>query len=402
MIIKSNYESVDKAMATVASIVNDKMLQDDLKTLIIWVKDGQTRFVANNGNITSATDVEATVDFEGAPEGETFVQLRSKDVVDVLAAFKGLKRTKVTGLEFHIKEREAVLHVIEGPIDDNMQYADEYNQTSKYRITKSILKEIIKSEIQKIKIDVKGIDVESANALLFFNALLPTVVKETREGSNNVIFGDQNIYTVPATYAAIMPNKLPEGFSGFRLPNTVVTFLKNFVSASETFIFHKEELGNGLVILTLKNDKSVAVIKCADLSRAFDITNFVAIPENGIVIDKMYLIDVLKRININTEAVFVEVDMDNGAGSFKVVSKSMTQNVPVIRAKGSGKFTFSIRAELLSVVVFSHAAYFDENIFFYFETGDKNNIVMACTDNSQLWHTKMMGLTSARGDFAWG
>ncbi len=401
MILKMDFAVVDNAMLTVSSIVNDKMLQDEHKNLVIWIKDGVVNFVGSNGNIISATKVACAVNFEGAPNEETFVQLRAKDINDVLAALKGLKRTRVESVEFVIKENEAILLIHEVALDDEMQNADTYKQTSKYRITKSRLKDIIKNDIQKIVVDTNGINITSADALVFINALLPTVAKETREATMNVMFGTDYYYSVLSTYVALMGNKLSPEFSGFRLPNSVVAFLKSFISSEDSFSFCREEKGNGLVHLTVKNSTSVALIKCADMAKAFDVTNFVSLPVNGIELDKMYLIDVIKRISLSSDAVFIEVKVIDGVGSFSVVSKSMTQSVPVIRAKGDGEYSFSIRAELLSSVVFSHASYFSDTVFMYFEKGAKGNIVMACTDNLQLWHTKMMGLSSAKGDFAW-
>lgn len=406
MIIKMSFETLESGLSMVSNIISDKAVPEDLKNVVFWVKDGKVRFAGFNSDIVSATNVDATVEYVDGDGQETLVQLKAKDVMDVVNSFKGLKRTKVVGVEFHIKENEAVLHVNEAPIDEEMNFAEEYNQTSKFRITKPRIKEIVKNEIQKINMDVDGTPFDSAELLVYISALLPTVIKETRESTNNIMFGDDHVYTVLAPYTAVMPNKLPEALRGFRLKNSVVNFLKNFISEAETFIFHKEEMGNGGVILTIKVNESVAVIKCADMSRAFDITNFVTIPSNGVVVDKEYLIDVLKRMSLSGDAAFVEVTItpNEGGGStgtMKVVSKTMTQSIPIIKAKGEGTYPFSIRADLLSSLIFSHATFFDENIFFYFENNDKGGITLACTDNTQMWQTKMLNISPSKGDFAW-
>lgn len=399
MIIKIDFNTLDKVMGTVSSIVSDKNLQEDLKNVIVWVKDGVTRFAAYNGNIVSATVVEAETMLPN-PSEETFVQLKAKDINDVLASFKGLNRTFVEKVEFHIAENEAVMHVFEAPIDEEISNPELYRQESKFRIVKPRLKEMVKNEVHKINVDVQGEVISSVDFLLYINALYPTVAKETRESTNNVLFGEEHIYTVLAPYSAIMPNKLPSVISGFRLSNTVVNFLKNFINGTDAFAIDKQDMGNGMVVLTVKVGDSVAVIKCADMSRAFDMTNFIKMPENGVVVDKMYFFDVLKRMSLSSEAAFVEVKIEEGHGEMKIVSKNMTQNIPVITTRGEGLFPFSIRAELLSSVVFSHFTYGD-NIFLYLEHGDKGNIVMAVADNSEIWQTKVTGLAPSKGDFSW-
>jgi hypothetical protein len=400
MIIKTSFEALETAMVTASSIVSDKMLQEDLKNVVIWVKNDKTHFAAYNGNIVSSTMVEAKVIFPSEDKPETLFQLKAKDINDVIATFKGLKRTKVSEVELHISENEAILHIHEVPLDDAMNNASEYNQESKFRIAKPVIKGVVKTEIQKINMEVEGTQLRSVDLLVYINALLPTVAKETRESTNNVMFGTDHVYTVVSAYSSIMPNKLPPVLSGFRLQNTVVNFVKNFITDSESFTFDKQDMGNGMVVITMKVNDSVAVIKCADMSRAFDMTNYLTVPTSGIVVDKAYLIDVLKRLNLSSEAAFVEVVIAEGKGTMKVVSKNMTQNIPVVQAKGEGLFPFSIRAELLSNAIFSHVSIFDENVFIYLEHGERN-IVMAATDNSKLWQTKITGLAQSKGDFSW-
>lgn len=397
MIIKTSFAELDNVMSTLSAIVTDKLLQDDLKNVVIWLDNGVVKVAAYSGNIVCANRLEATLDGEVI---EDIFQLRAKDILDVLASFKGLTRTKVTDVEFHISENEVVMHVFEEPLDDLTLNTDLYRQVSKFKIAKPRIKEFVKKEVMSVNLDVEGITVESGDLLLYILSLLPTVAKETRESTNNVFFSNEHVYTVLAPYSAIMVNNLPDIFSGFRLQNTMVNFIKSFISDSSTFVFNKEAKEDGTVILTLKVNNSVAVIKCPDMRRAFDVTNFVKKPENGIVVDKMYLNDVLKRLS--NDPVFVEVVIENGEGRMKVASKSMTQNIPVLRVKGSGVFRFNVRVELLSSVIFSHVNFFDENVFIYLEHDEnKGNIVMSCADNTNLWITRMSGLAPAKGDLAW-
>ena len=397
MIIRMGIENLEKGMATASSIINDKLLKEDLKSVVIWIKGDETNLVANNGNITAVTHVDANV--EDNSEEETFIQLRSKDINDILDMMRGLKRTKVSQIEFHVTENEAVMYVYEEPIDPEMAFADSYRQVSKYRVTKTRIKDLIKEEIGKIDMNIEGEPVASVDLNIYLDALLPTVAGETREATNNVMFGDEYVYTRLASYAAVMRAELPDVCKGFRLPNTYVKFLKGFAS-EETIYINKNVVGNGMVILTLKNSDTVAVIKCADMSRAYDITPCISIPDNGIVVDKVYLLDVLKRLKKGGDLIYVSINIENGEGSFKITSKTMTQNIPVNKAKGEGVYEFSIRAELLASVILSHATQFDETIFLYFMHEDKN-IIMACKDGLNVWHTKMMGLTKERADFDW-
>lgn len=399
MIITMSFETLTSTMTKVSSIVSDKLLQEDFKNVIFWVKNGELYSSAYGGIVSSATKTDADVSVK---EGEHFVQLKAKDIMDIMKTFIGLKRTVVSKVEFHIGENDALMYLYEEPVSDDLAFADNYRQVSKFRITKPRMKDIVKSEIQKIATNTEGTVVNTGDLLVYVNALYPTIANETRESTYNLMFGDEYIYTVPAQYAAIMPNRLPEVFRGFRLSNSMVNFLRNFIGTEEQFTIAKEVAQGGMVILTVTAGSSVATIKCPDMSRAFDITNFMTIPETGVVVDKGYLKDVLKRMSLGNEPAQITIVVENGVGNMSVITKTMTQQIPVLKAKGQGQFSFQIRAELLSNLIFSHADYFDENVYLYLEINERGNITLAVKDKLDIWHTKIMGLAQSRGDFDWG
>lgn len=407
MIIKSTFEALSNAMATVSSIFADKNVQEDMKNVVIWAKEDGVFFAAYNGKIASLTKVEAEVaPEEGQPDTSIF-QLTARDINDVLNSLRGLQRTRVSSIEFAVSENEAIMNVYEEPLDADSVHANDFKVPSAFRVAKPRLKDVIKDEIMKIDASFEGTVVPSVDLMVYINALLPTVAKETREGTSSVMFGTEHIYTVPGAYSAIMPNKLPEVLQGFRLVNSAVSFVKNFISMGESFEIVRQEMGNGMITLTLRVGNSVAMIRCPDMSRAFDITNFVGQPPNGVVVDKAYLVDVLKRMSLNSEASLVDITInatENGSvGSFQITSKTFRQSLPVFRAKGEGSFRFSIKSDLLSAMIFSHANFSsqDETVFLYFEINEKGSITMACTDNNMVWQTKMLGVSVARQEMAW-
>jgi hypothetical protein len=182
----------------------------------------------------------------------------------------------------------------------------------------------------------------------------------------------------------------------------MINFLKNFIGSEPNFQLAKEIGQGGMVILTVTAGESIATIKCPDMNRAYDITNFMEIPESGVVVDKDYLKDVLKRISLGNEPANIDISIENGFGFLKATTKTMTQQIPVVTAKGEGAFSFQIRADLLSNLIFSHADYFGENVFLYLTTNERGNITLAVKDNTSMWHTKITGLAQSKGDFEWG
>lgn len=401
LVVKTNFNELDESMNTVNAIVSDKLLNDNFRNAIFRIKGNRVQIAAYNGNVTSLTDLHSVIEKpEGYPE-ESFVQFKAKEIMDVLNAFKGLRKTKVEDVEFHIEDTQAVMLIKEVPLDDEMDNADKYNQVSRFRITMPRLEKLAQDAITRLEVDVEGEVVNTSQFLIYIDSLLPTVAKETRESTSNVMFSDEWVYTALANYTAVLDNKLPEVFRGFRLKNSTVSFVKNFISGSEEFEIHKEETDGKMVILTLKVGNAVASIQCADMSRSLDMSNYVKTSENRIAVDKDYLFDVLKRIGLDTNGASVSVEFTEDGATMTVASKQMKQDIPVERAKGVGSYSFVMKADLFASLILSHMSVFTGQVYLYFEENKTGQTEMSVKDNTGLWQTKIMGMSPAKSDFAW-
>lgn len=401
LVVKTNFNELDESMNTVNAIVSDKLLNDNFRNAIFRIKGDRVQIAAYNGNVTSLTDLHSFIEKpEGYPE-ESFVQFKAKEIMDVLNAFKGLRKTKVEDVEFHIEDTQAVMLIKEVPLDDEMDNADKYNQVSRFRITMPRLEKVTQDAISRLEVEVEGEVVNTSQFLIYIDSLLPTVAKETRESTSNVMFSDEWVYTALANYTAVLDNKLPEVFRGFRLKNSTVSFVKNFISGSEEFEIHKEVANGKMVILTLKVGNAVASIQCADMSRSLDMSNYVKTSENRIAIDKDYLFDVLKRIGLDTNGASVSVEFTEDGATMTVASKQMKQDIPVERAKGVGSYSFVMKADLFASLILSHMSVFTGQVYLYFEENKTGQTEMSVKDNTGLWQTKIMGMSPAKSDFSW-
>lgn len=397
------YQELESTMQVVTAVVSDRTLVEDARNLIILIKDNKVRFAAYAVNTISATNVEAIVEKEDTDtfeeDGSYIALLRVKDINNILATFRSLTKTEATDVDLVIHEREALMYVHEIAIDPDAPNADKYNQVSQFHVAKPVLKSFIKKEITRLNDIPEGKVVETANLLFYIDSLYPTIAKETRESSRDMLFSDDLVYTILSSYVAITSNALPEELKGFRITNSTVNFIKNFVSNYEAFEIHKKVAETGEVTLTIKVDGSVAIITTADMSRARDIRPYTEMPSNGIVVDKSYLMDVLKRMSLSNEATTVGIKIENGVGILKVVSKTMQQEVPIFKATGEGDFVFTIKPEILSSVIFSHSAYTQDDIYLFIGETKRGTYELGVCDESKVWNTKMLGLSPFRGEF---
>lgn len=401
LVIKTKFNLLDEAMNTVNAIVADKLLNDNFRNAIFRIKEDKVQIAAFSGNITSLSRLEAEViKPEGYPS-ESFVQFKAKEIMDVLSAFKGLRKTKVEDIEFQVTDTQAVMFVHEVALDDEMENADKYNQVSRFRITMPRIEKVAQESVSRLEVDVAGEHINTEQFLIYVNSLLPTVAKETRESTSNIMFGDDLVYTALANYTAVMDNKLPDVLKGFRLKNSTLAFVKNFIEGNEEFEIKKDTAQGKMVVLTIKVGDSVASIQCADMSRALDMTNYIKTSENRIAVDKDYLFDVLKRVGLDTNGASVEVNFGAEGATMTVASKQMKQDIPIERAKGEGSYSFVMKADLFASLIFSHMPIFTGQVYLYFGEGKNGTTEMSVKDNTGLWHTKIMGMSPARADYAW-
>lgn len=402
MVIKTSFDQLDNAIATVNGVLADKLLQEDLKNVIFMIKGDTVKVVANNFKVTCFADLQDAVVLRNDNEPKDLLtQILAKDIIAVLATLKGLKRTVVTEIELVFKETENLLIVHEEANSDNLVGADKYAQVTKYRLVPMRLKESVKKEV--LATDTTHTDsccIPSADIMGYLDALLPTITKDTRDTpATRINVSTSYLYTVPQVYSAILKNKLPEVFSNFVLTQGVALFLKSFIGLEEYVNFSKEEK-NDVVMLKLSNSTAVAIVKAIGISRAFNIDQFIKVPRTGILLDKQYLTDVLKRMSLNTEPVNVHIDVE--AEECTLVCKKFTQSLPVLSSNGEGVFDFSIKPDLFAFLILSHVM-FDDYVYLLFERDENKGILsMTVKDNTLSWHTKTRGLQAAKGgDFRW-
>lgn len=405
MKVSIEYDVLDKALSTLMPVITDKLLAEDLKNVTLHVKGDIGKLVATGTSITSAVDIAIDVEYaenevvELNEEGkrEVFVQVRAKELDNILATFKGLKRTKVSTVTLNINDTNIVMDVNEEPADKGMPAADKYIRVTKFRIARLRIRGIFLDEIKSVqnkpKADVK---IGSSDILLYINPLLPNIKAEKRETFNTINYSDKHIYTASSSYVAVMNNVLDEVgagcFGGFRLQNSKADFLKSFISDVEKVEFTKSNLERGGVLLTIVKPGAIATLKCPDMSKVRDIsTELSDLSElKGIEVDKLYLLDVLKRVKLASDIIHVEIDTLNRI--MKLKSNTVVQELPILTNRGAeGTYKFTLKVDVIDSLIFAHTNMFAEEITMAFKN-EGNTVTLVCSDSTELWQTVIKGL----------
>lgn len=415
MNISVSFEELNRALRATLPIIEDKSISDDMRDVIIWVRESKLSVVACTLFATCESNLDGTVTYaENEQAGaERFIRIRAKELEKCLSYFTSLRITRVKQVTFEVLERELRLLVEEEIVDgvELPQGATEesYAQVSKYRLTKLDVLEPIKKEL---KTALSAVDTVSGYEPLdkvaigsYFDALIPLIPKEARDSIHTrLTFGKEFVYTVPQTYAAMMPNALPDVMSDFILTNNVAVIMQQFCNLEDTtdmarnFINMQDNNPHTAVAvqLILHNSQSTVVLKCHSMAKAFNLDKYTNKPDIGVAFDRRYFMDIMKRFN---DDVTLTIDVDHRTCT--VANQSMTQSIPVVFGKGSGVYSFTIKPILLNSIIFAHAsAVTDSFIFMYFEQTDLKLSVICCDDENK-WRTRANGLSLVKNDFKW-
>lgn len=415
MKISVPFAILDKEMMTASSLFSDKHLAEDTKSAIMWIKDGVLRLSAYNGNIVTSTIItEAEVTFsEGeSATDEYFHCIRAKEITDVLNTYKGLQKTVADLAEFTIVDNSVILEISEVPadsVDDANRHL--YELKTSFRLNKQKTKQLFITSLTKLDTETKGEVVDSQTVVFYLDLLYPTVARETLESATSITFSETHVYAVLPTYVALVDCafgsdesrvELPQVMKGFKLVNSSASFLRSLVGQQDSFEMTQTAVGRGAVELLVRTGDTVASITCPDLSRAHNITQVLEVPENGIVIDKGYLLDVLKRVSLNPEPATIHVTINGTVAEMNIKSKLINQSIPVLAGKGEGEYMFQMKAEMLSNLIFGQSKSLGDSTFIYIEKSpETGKIALAVKDSTKIWMTKAPQLHPVNAHSSW-
>lgn len=396
MIIKTQFSELEKAVSSLNDILVDKMTNDEMRNLIFWVKEDSISVVGKNVYVCGIAEIDG--EFEGEiidTEKGDLIPVRAKEICGVLDSYKSLKRTKATSITFDIGEKVINLTIDEEPVSEDIPYADKYYRTNHYSLSKPrSVSESISRDIYSVATIPNGVQINKADIMPYFNALLPTI-RDSRDSvaTRLNVVGDY-IYTAPSAYVAIMQNSLNDSeiFSDFVLTSTSAAFIKSFFELSDVTTFAKKDEGDS-VLLSLENEYARAVVRALSKRKGFNIDNYTDMPSQGVGVDKGYLVDVLRRMAMSQEAIKMTIKKGE---DIELSTPKIKVSVPVIVSRFEDDFeqcTVTINPAIFNNLIFSYVN-FGELIFIYFTRG-KNSWDFTITDdaktedNKHLWFTKV-------------
>lgn len=381
-----NVGDLVRAIDSMRTILSESLIAEDQRNLIFWYNDGLLKVVTHTEVVNcicgvTPVSIEATDD--------EMENIRYKELDDVLKSYASLKVTEPTTIAFDFQTNCIKVEVAEEPVDKNGVYAEKLYRTSKFILNKP------RSVVQRIKTEILSITkAENAEPVAredmqpYFDTLLP-IIKDVKEGIGaRLNFVGDYIYT-SHNYVVFMQN-----FTKLRncyFLGIAARFFKSFIGLEDVTMISQIEKDN-FVMLTLQNSMAIATIKGYNGSKAFNTKMYERIPSQGVVFDKRYVVDVLKRFNAN-EDIGVRIDNEE----MVLTQKSVSVAVPFFNKRLNDdfeQFTFKVNKDRFSNFILAHKD-FGDLLFIYFEKMENRKWAVCFTDNCMV-EVDNNGVTESR------
>lgn len=382
MRLSCNYEVLINNLISVATVVDDAMVSDDLKNIIFSLsKSKGFRLIGVSRLITHKITIPVenySMDL-AETEDDVMFQLKSKEIINYLNAYKSLRRTTVDDVIFENVNNSIKCTVVEKAIEEDTEFGEEPKEfVSSWIFNQVPIKPNMLGTITKeLPEDVEVSSVTNADILAHTRNLLP-VMQNVTSMYGKLMFSKEYVIAFSNAYTAVMQNLTP--IEGVSLSYKAVSFIDKIICLSDMISIAKTQTD-----LYFSTDNSETFIlyeaKLPNYQPWIDMFK----KDHAVTLDRVYLKDVLKRFSLVDENIECTVLANDGV--VKMRNKNYSQDIELIRTKAMESFeklSFKILPAVLDKAIIGSDADFYSELFIYY---NNENGCLILSDASGSWFT---------------
>lgn len=355
MKISVSYQELGNVINFSSGVLSDKSVEDRLKNVIFLVRDGSVKVCFYTALTFCRTELEQ-VEVEGVEEGsEWLFQVKAADLMKVLGGFSTLYKTKVESFEFEDSKSKIKVSVTEKAIKEEDA---RMNQVSVFYLDNVPVLDSVAKDI-KMEFPDDADVVPSGDILLYVDSLLPIMTNDSATSTGSKLnFAEDYVFVLTSSMSAFFKNKLPEAFKGTTLGYSSVSLLKKLSSKGDLSVKKLDKyLCVSVEMVEAFMRHQPVKIKYQQFVNRFS-------RENGMVLNRLYLKDVLRRMgSVSTEGKCTVLEN----GDLSVENEQFSQVIPVDNTKGSVTgISFKISVPVIEKLIIGQDGVFPEHMFIYF------------------------------------
>lgn len=388
MRLSTSYEVLTGTLSNIASVVEDSLSSEEMRNVVFACTEDTLLMIGINQLITYRKKIELgdfRVVFEDTDkkneDGMFYFQLNSKELTGFLSSFKGMRKTKPSDVIFETKNDglKIALTVVEDSLSDA-----EVKNTSVWVFDNPQINRATFAELSR-KLpadDANWSPVQTKSILCYVANMLPVMTSEGNSTLYNILtFGEDFVVAFNQRFNTLMQNVLPEEFKGISLNYRAVSFMKSVICNSDMVYVSKTETQ-----LVFKTDDSEAFVKFLTRLPAYKAFVESYKEDHGIVIDRQYFKDVLKRLALVNENITLVIDASKG--NISVSNTKFHQSIPITQSKGMeemGEIRLKVRPQVFQQAIIGDDSQFGDDLCVYFVKGDNGGYTTIFTDFSKSW-----------------
>lgn len=355
MKITLNYDELVNTLGFATTVLSDKSVEDRMKNIIFLVEENKVKIVGYNAFTFSRTVLDNVVTEDILDSGWQF-QVRSSNLTKILSSFSSLSKTKVSKVDFEEDGVRVKLTVYEEAVKEE---DIRLSQNSVFQLENvPILGNVMKEITMEFPSETEMLD--SPDLFFYIDTLLPLMSNDSASKNESKLnFAEDYVFVMSGQMSAYCVNKLPDAFKGLTLSYSSVNFLKKLTEGTDAIHICRIDR-----YLCIQSENTEAFMKYQNIRIKYQAYLQRMNKEKGIVVDRLYLKDVLKRMsNIAPDGKMYITDNCE----LEVTNSNFHQIIPLVNVKeGTAGIAFNVSVSFMEKVIVGKDDVFSGDLFIYF------------------------------------
>ena len=364
-----DYDNLVYLLDNATSVTSDSALKDADKTIFFLIKDeGESIAVAKNSDLFIRVKFTPELVKEAGN-----VQVNSSELSKILGTFSNLSRTRVESIEFKVHKSKVQVIVHESALDED--YQDFAGDTS-YSLDSINIKEKTLQDISVEFDDENAVDVDSMELDIVLSTLLPIMDSKKGLNNNQIHFASDQIFVMDNRSQIFYKNILPEVFSNSSFRYTSVAYMRKLIQTSNHL---RVVISGNRFAIRSESGEVEAYINQLGVRFNYKPTLEKITKENGIILDRAFLKDIIRRLSIMGSDPKVSIQEDG----VHITTESFSRVIPISNSKGNVEgMEFKVNSSLLASMIIGDDSVMSNNLFLYLEPVKPRGIQLTISDDS--------------------
>lgn len=363
-----DYNTLTYLLDNATSVTSDSALKDADKTIFFLVNnDGESIAVAKNSDLLIRVKFTPELVKEAGN-----VQLNSSELSKILGTFSSLSRTRVESVEFKVNNSKVQVIVHEVALDEGYE---EFAGDTSYSLDSIKIKEKTLQDISVEFDDENAVDVDSMELDIVLSTLMPIMDSKKGLNNNQIHFASDQIFVMDNRSQVFYKNILPEVFGNSAFRYTSVAYMRKIIQTSNHL---RVVISGNKFAIRSENGEIEAYINQLGVRFNYKPTLEGITKENGIVLDRAFLKDIIRRLSIMGSDPKVSIQEDG----VHITTESFSRVIPIMNSKGNVEgIEFKVNSSLLSSMIIGDDSVMSNDLFLYFERATRG-IQLTISDDS--------------------